>query len=247
MPPRGSGGTVATWPCRTHVRYAPDVTPASPAAAALAPRPSLPAEVAGRVRPVVLAGERLLPVLPALRPLLPEGGLRRGAVVAVESTSLALALVASASAAGSWVAAVGVGRPPVGAVAAAGLGVVLERFPLVAAPPGSGRGGWPWVVAALLDAVDVVVAWPPPHLRPADRRRLAARNRERGSVLVTTGAWGEAVDVRLAVVATEWEGVGRGHGRLLARRVEVESGGRGAAVRPRRARLWLPGPDGGCS
>ena len=223
------------------------MTPASPAAAELAPRPSLPAEVAGRARPVVLAGERLLPVVPALRPLLPEGGLRRGSVVGVESTSLALALVAGASAAGSWAAAVAVSRPPVGAVAAAGFGVVLERFPLVAAPPGSGRGGWPWVVAALLDAVDVVVAWPPPHLRPADRRRLVARNRERGSVLVVPGSSWDAVDVRLSVVASAWEGVGEGHGRLTARQVEVEAGGRGAAARLRRATLWLPGPDGDCS
>ena len=228
------------------------VTPASPTAAALAPRPALPEELAGRARPVVLAGDRLLPVLPALRPLLPEGGLRRGSVVVVGAASLALALAAGPSAAGSWVAAVGVGRPPVGAVAAAGLGLALERFPLVAALPGSGRGGWAWVVAALLDAVDVVVAWPPPHLRATDQRRLVARNRERGSVLlvpapcpngVAAPSW-DAADVRLRVVASAWDGVGEGHGRLLARRVEVESGGRGAAARPRRASLWLPGPDG---
>ncbi|MDQ6948456.1 MAG: hypothetical protein M3256_19920, partial [Actinomycetota bacterium] len=70
------------------------------------------AEVAGRARPVALAGERLLPVLPALRPLLPHGGLRRGSVVSVVgSTSLTLAVVAAASAAGSWCAAVAVGPP----------------------------------------------------------------------------------------------------------------------------------------
>jgi hypothetical protein len=218
---------------------------------------------------VALAGDRLLPVLPALQPLLPEGGLRRGSVVAAAgSTSLALALVAAASAAGSWGAAVGVGRPPLGPVAAAELGVVLERFPLVAAPSGSGpaapgraaRGGWPWVVAALLDAVDVVVAWPPSRLRATDARRLAARARERGAVLVIAATpfghgaatpfghpagWPEAVDVRLAVVASTWEGIGDGHGRLLARRVEVEATGRGAAARPRRATLWLPAPGGG--
>jgi hypothetical protein len=193
---------------------------------------------------------------------------------------LALALVAAASTAGSWCAAVGVGRPPLGPVAAAELGVVLERFPLVAVPPRSGppgaaRGGWPWVVAALLDAVDVVVAWPPPHLRAADARRLVARGRERASVLVVPtpfghgaatpfghgaatpfghgaatpfghgAGWPEAVDVRLAVVASTWEGMGDGHGRLLARRVEVEATGRGAAARPRRVALWLPAPGGG--
>jgi hypothetical protein len=209
--------------------------------------PALLEQVAGRVRPVALAGERLLPVLPPLRALLPEGGLRRGSVVAVSgSTSLALALVAAASVDGSWCAAVGVGRPPVGPRAAAELGVVLERFPLVAAAPGSARGGWAWAAAALLDAFDVVVAWPPPRLRPPQARRLAARGRERGSVLVVVGAerWPEAVDVRLGVVAASWEGVGDGHGRLLARRVEVVVTGRGAAARPRRAALWLPASGG---
>ena len=205
-------------------------------------------EVARRARPVALAGERVLPVLPALQPLLPDGGLRRGSVVAVSgSTSLALALVAAASTAGSWCAAVGVGRPPVNPVAAAELGVVLGRFPLVAAARGPERGGWAWAAAALLDALDVVVAWSPPRLRPADARRLAARGRERGSVLVVAGTsgWPEAVDVRLTVAAATWEGVGDGHGRLLARRVEVVATGRGAAARERRAALWLPARGGG--
>ncbi|MFN2607847.1 MAG: hypothetical protein ABR511_08115 [Acidimicrobiales bacterium] len=247
------------------------------------PRTDL-AEVAARARPVVLATHRLLPVAPALRPLLPEGGLRRGSVVAVAgSTSLALALVASASAAGSWCAAVAVGRPSVHPEAAAELGVVLERFPLVAAGPGAGPGGWAWVVAALLDAVDVVVAWPPAAVRPTDARRLAARARERGAVLVVPGPaaaatwdagrgwatgggpgpesaaagagragrrgggreWPEAVDVRLAAVAAAWDGIGRGHGHLAARRLEVVASGRRAAARERRAVVWLPAPGGG--
>ena len=196
---------------------------------------------------MALADERLLPVLPALQPLLPEGGLRRGSVVAVaSSTSLALALVAAPSAAGSWCAAVGVGRPPLGHRAAAELGVVLERFPLVAAAPGSTRGGWSWAVAALLDAVDVVAAWPPPRVRPVEARRLAARSRERGSVLVVADGerWPEAVDLRLTVAVSSWEGVGEGHGRLLARRVEVVAAGRGAAARERRVAVWLPAPGG---
>jgi hypothetical protein len=210
--------------------------------------PALLVQVAGQVRPVALAGERLLPVLPPLRSLLPEGGLRRGSVVAVVgSTSLTLALAAAASAAGSWCAAVAVGRPPLGPRAAAELGVVLERFPLVAAAPGSARGGWSWAVAALHEAVDVVVAWPPPRLRPADARRLAARARERGSVLVVAGGerWPEAIDVRLTMAASIWEGLDEGHGRLLARRVEVVATGRGAAARERRAALWLPAAGGG--
>ncbi|MDQ3680666.1 MAG: hypothetical protein M3378_09035, partial [Actinomycetota bacterium] len=103
-------------------------------------------------RPVSLAGEQVLPVLPALQSLLPGGVLRRGStVVVVGSTSLALALAAAPSAAGSWCAAVGL--PSLGLVAVAELGVSLERLALVGAPGGS----WPAVVAALVDALDVVV------------------------------------------------------------------------------------------
>lgn len=197
---------------------------------------------AERVRPVALAGERLLPVLEPLAPLLPEGGLRRGTVVSVaSSTSLALALLAGASAAGSWCAAVGL--PSLGVAAAAELGIVLERFPLVASPANAEE--WAWAAAALVDAVDVVVAKPPPHLRDVHARKLAARVRERSAVLVTTAAWPGGADVRLAVTATAWEGVGEGHGRLRARRVDVVATGRGAAAREQRLSLWLPGPDGG--
>src|SRR5581483_11245519 len=59
------------------------------------------------------AGERMLPVRPELRRLLPGGGLRRGSTVAVRdgaapgSVSVLLALLAAASAAGSWCAVVG--------------------------------------------------------------------------------------------------------------------------------------------
>jgi hypothetical protein len=197
---------------------------------------------AERARPVTLAGERLLPVLEPLAPLLPGGGLRRGSVVSVaSSTSLALALLAGASAAGSWCAAVGL--PSLGVAAAAELGVVLERFPLVASPTGPEE--WAWAVAALVDAVDVVVAKPPPHLRDVHTRKLAARVRERSAVLVATGAWPGGADVRLAVMGATWEGVGNGHGRLRARRVDVVASGRGAAARERRLSLWLPGPEGG--
>jgi hypothetical protein len=206
-----------------------------------------------RVQPVAMAGERLLPVLPALRPLLPAGGLRRGSVVTVSgSTSLALALLAAASAQGSWCAAVGL--PSLGLAAAAEVGVALERFPLVSSPAsgsgsGSGPGGWAWVVAALLDAFDVVLARPPggsgSGVRAADARRLTARVRERGAVLVLSGAWAEPAEVRLTLASAAWEGIGQGHGRLRGRRVEVVAGGRGAAARERRVPLWLPHPDGG--
>jgi hypothetical protein len=187
-----------------------------------------------------LADERLLPVLPALRPLLPHQGLRRGTTVAVASSAaLALALVAGASAAGSWVAAVGL--PDLGIVAAAETGIALERLALVPVP---GARAWPTVVAAFLDAVDVVLVRSPAGLPAGLARRLAARARERGAVLVPLGAWSEPADLRLAITASDWHGLGQGHGSLLARRVEVVASGRGAAARERRVLLWLPSPDG---
>jgi hypothetical protein len=116
------------------------------------------------------------------------------------------------------------------------------------------------VVATLLDAFDLVLAWPSAGwaVRPADARRLAGRARERGAVLVVVGpvvagsglasgaaAWPEAPDVRLAVTRSEWHGLEKGHGRLRGRLVEVEAGGRGASARRRRAELWLPSAEGG--
>src|SRR5688572_8266448 len=205
-------------------------------------------ELAERVRPVTLAREQRLPVLSAVEGLLPGGGLRRGSTVSIGTaagvgggTSLALALVAEASRVGSWVAAVGL--PSLGLVAADELGVALERLVLVAAPE---RDAWGGVVAALVDGFDLVVL----HagrtgVRTVDARRLVARARERGSVLVQLGSgWPEKADVQLEVTRARWEGLDDGHGRLLARKVRVVGGGRGEAAQPRRLDLWLPGDDG---
>lgn len=199
-----------------------------------------------RARPHNLAGERVLPVVPCLAGVIPGGGLQRGTIVAVTgrgAASLAMALVAAPSAAGSWSAAIGV--PSLGLLAAAELGVVLERVVLVQRPE---RAVWSTVVAALLDAFDVVLVRPEQRVGPADQRRLLARARERGAVLVQAGgrpdAWPDAPDLRATVVAQAWQGLGPGHGHLRARRVTVEVTGRRGAGRPRQVDLWLPGPDG---
>jgi hypothetical protein len=190
-------------------------------------------ELAGVARPVALAEERVLPVLSVLEPLLVGGGLRRGSTVSVVgSTSLALALVAGASTAGSWTAAVGV--PALGLVAAAETGVALERLALVADPGDQ----WATVTAALLDAVDVVMVRPARRVRQADARRLVARARERGSVLVPLAPW-DGADVQLSIETAHWHGVRRGDGHLAGRLLEVVATGRGAAARQRRASLWL--------
>ena len=205
--------------------------------------------LAQRVAPTSLAGERTLPVLPDLTGLV-GAGLRRGATVTVAgeagrgATSLAFALVAAATQAGSWAAVVGL--PAAHAPAAAHLGVAIERLALV--PDAATLGHWPTVVAALLDGVDLVVVAVPSGLRAPDARRLVARARERGSVLVPLvpagASWVEGADVRLRVTAATWHGLGDGHGFLQAREVDVAATGRGAAGRERSVRLWLPGHDG---
>lgn len=199
---------------------------------------SLSAELARRVAPVALAGDRTLPLRPDLTAVVPS--LRRGTVVELDgrgATTLGLALAAGPSAAGSWVAAVGL--PSLGLVAAADAGVDLERMAVVADP----EERWATVVAALVDAIDVVLVGRPPHLRPADARRLTARVRERGSVLIVVGArWPDRTDLHLTVESSHWSGLGDGHGHLRARRVEVTVDGRGAAGRRRRRSIDLTGP-----
>lgn len=200
---------------------------------------AVPAKRAG---PEERADPGLLPVLPPLAGLLPHGGLRRGATVAVHgSRALLLALLAGPSAAGSW--CVVVGMPSLGLVAAVESGVAAERLALVPAP----GAAWSGVVAALVDAVDVVVVVPGGPVRGAEARRLAARARQRGAVLVLYGdspGWA-GVDIRLSVAAGWWTGLEHGHGLLHSRVVEVRCEGRGTAVRARSARLWLPAPGGG--
>jgi hypothetical protein len=231
-------------------RPGPGRVPGIGAVAAL--RAELDDALAERVRPTTLAGEQRLPLLPALEPLVPGAGLRRGSTLAVDgpaATSLALATAAAASQDGAWVAAVGF--PSLGLLAAAELGVALERFVLVAAPdtapgPDNETVAWSSAIAALVDAFEVVLVHAAHPVRARDARRLAARTRERGAVLVQVGSqtWPERADVTLEVTDASWEGLGEGHGHLRARQVTVVGGGRREAARPRRVQLWLPSIDG---
>lgn len=184
-----------------------------------------------------------LPVSEALAPILPDG-LRRGSTVSVTgSVSLLLALLGAASAGGAWCALVGF--PRISAEAACEYGVELRRLAIV---PAVGAEHWTTAVGALLDAVDVVAARPCARLAPGDVRRLAARARTRDAVLVpflTGGDIWPGADVRLTARGGHWSGIGAGTGRLTARKVEVNTEGRGSAARPRAATLWLPAQGGG--
>jgi hypothetical protein len=180
----------------------------------------------------------LLPVLPALRAVVPGGGLRPGSVVGVGGdAALGLALLAGVCRHGGWCAAVGL--PDLGVVAAADMGADPERLLLVDEP----GTRWHDVLAALIEAVDLVLVRPPEPPSAPVARRLTALARRHGSVIaVATGevAW-QGSAFRLEIEASEWTGLGQGHGRLRARRALVAAHGRGA---PERAWIWLPSPDG---
>ena len=204
---------------------------------------------AAKGRPVATADTRLLEVPGALGGLFPDGGVRRGSTVVIGTgsggSSVALVLAAAVTSGGSWAAAVGL--PSLGLVAASELGVRLERLALVPHPGAQ----WTIVVAALLDGVDLLILAPPVRVRGADARRLAARARERGVVMVVLdGAtssgfgWPEPPDIKLTAIRSAWDGLGAGHGHLKSRRVDVRLTGRRAAARERGQTLWLPGPDG---
>jgi len=189
------------------------------------------------------ADARMLPVVAPLTGLLPGGGLRRGTTVAVTgaagATSLMLALLAEASAAGAWAGVVG--RPDLGLVATAEAGIALDRLALVPYPGADLVA----VAAALLDGLDlVVVAGPVQH--GGDRKRLAARARQQGAVLLSFGSWPGA-DLELACERGRWRGVDAEEGdlgRLTAREIRVQLRGRGVAPAGRDTPLLLPGPAG---
>jgi len=208
-------------------------------------------------------GPGALPVLPALRELLPRG-LARGSVVAVaEFGLLCLALAAAASADGAWCGIAGL--PEAGVLAAAGLGLDAGRILLVPDP----GPAWPQVTASLLEGCDLVLLrLPGPARSPAGgspagrrggslggnsagspvpaqaRRRLEATLRRGRGVLLVAGDWPGAQH-RLRVVTQRWTGLGAGHGRLRACCAEVTADGRGEAAMARTRWLWLPGEDGG--
>lgn len=186
-----------------------------------------------------------LPVLSALRGLLPAG-LPRGQAVAVDGVgALSLALVAGAVPAGvpaadRWCALVG--TPEAGVLAAAGMGADTDRLLLVDEP----GERWPDVVATLLPAVEVVLLRPPSPPSAGVNRRLTALARRHGSALVVAGStssW-EGAYLRLRVATSLWVGLADGHGHLRGRRVKVVAEGRGAGGRPRASWLWLPAEDG---
>jgi hypothetical protein len=158
------------------------------------PAPETAGTLAARIRPTSARRDRVLPVLEPLKGLFSDGGLRRGTVVGIDpgegagrpghrgtgaggATTLGFALLASATAAGAWCAAVGTAGP--GVLSMAELGIEPSRLAIVAAAGRASTAGttfpWPEVAAILLDGMDAVLLRPPWPVRPQAARRLAAR------------------------------------------------------------------------
>ncbi len=177
-------------------------------------------------------GERLLPTMPGLGALLPGGGLRCGAVYSVESShTLLLAMLAGASAAGSWCGVIGV--PDLGLECASEFGIATDRLVLVPRPGEK----WLTVTAALADVLPLVVTRVPTKVLPADAARLAARLRQRGSTLIALGEW-PGCEARLSLSENNWSGLGSGHGHLTAREAVITVSG-GSLGRPAQGLLRL--------
>lgn len=193
----------------------------------------------------ILARERCLPVDPVLAPLFGAGLVRGQTVVCTGSASAssALALLVAPTQHGSWAGVIGV--PTFGVVAAADMGVVLERTVFVDESL-EAHGDPANVLGALVDGVDLVVTSSSflASLSPSLVRRFTTRLQSRGAVcIVVDDARTVSNDVRVATRVRDWSGIGDGHGHLRARRVTVSVDGR-RQVRPQHRDVWLPGPSG---
>lgn len=183
--------------------------------------------------------DRFLPVIPELAELLPGRGLRRGSIVTVKpgygTHTLIILMLAGASQAGSWCAAVGM--PKLGLVACADMGVVLKRFAIVPRPgPQAAK-----IVGILLDGFDIVVWGPDASLSAAQCSRIAAYNRQRGNVLLVldgqAATW-DRPDLTLTVERSRWHGLSTDRGRLRWRELTVAAAGRTGHGPPRRVSVW---------
>jgi hypothetical protein len=128
--------------------------------------------------------------------------------------------------------------PQLGAEAAEAMGVDLSRLVLIPEP----GDRWLAVTATVAEVLPVVAVRPPRRAADAEVSRLAARLRDRGTVLLVQGPWPQA-EASIGVGEPEWRGLGRGHGYLAEREVTVTVAGRRSSL-PRRGHALLPGTQG---
>ena len=187
-----------------------------------------------------------LPVAAPFVPLFAEGGLVRGRTLTCSgdaALTTALALSATATQLGSWLAVVGV--PHLGVGAAVEAGVALERI-VLAQPPLTSRE-WVATVAALVEGFALLIVAPPSSLSEHDARRLQSRIAARQSVLIVlqlpapltpnaTRIFHADLDVHADTA--DWSGIERGGTHITQRTVRVRVSGRRCAS-PREATLDL--------
>jgi hypothetical protein len=180
-----------------------------------------------------------LPVTPALAGLFPLHGMERGRTYGVRgdaAASLVFALVAEATQQGAWCALVDM--PHAGLRAAHEHGVALERVVCIDA-----ESSWPTahgrVVGALVEGFDIVVVRDP-QCAPADARKIAARVKAQGAVLVVHGNLSAfPVDACLTARTQSW-----GFGACATERtVQVQAEGR-RVPSGRTVTLLLPSSTG---
>jgi hypothetical protein len=201
------------------------------------------AGLAPRLAAASLAADRAIPVSAALSSVLPQGVMRGSTVACVggAATSAALLTVSEATRCGAWVGVVGL--PGLGVQAAREAGVEVERLVAVRERGLLDDGTWGQVLGAMVDGFDLVLIGPGVRVRAGTARRVQARARSRGAVLLLAGeVQGFDADLRMRADSV-WEGLGVGHGHLRSRRVAVEVHGR-RVPQPRRDELWFPGIDG---
>ena len=114
-------------------------------------------------------------------------------------------------------------------VAAWEAGIAPDRLVVVRC---SDRWDWPKVTASLVEGFPVVYAEVPAHPADADLRRLGALARARNSALILRPVSGDlptgVLHLRLEAESVQWEGVDRGYGVLLRRRLTLRASGKGA-------------------
>jgi hypothetical protein len=142
----------------------------------------------------------------------------RGAV------SLAAVMLGAATQQGSWLAVLA--TPTLGVEACRELGVDLRRVVAVDADLAIPMQ-WAERLVACSDGCDLVVTTMPGRVPERIWRSVSQRIRRNGTVVVGLDldlavSDLSGVDLRCRVVDAVWEGLGRGTGRLVARRLDVE-------------------------
>lgn len=208
-------------------------------------------QIVDRVRPVSLASEHLLPISPNLVEMF-ASGLRRGSTVVVKggagATSLALSLCAQATTSGLWLGCLN--TQSLGWAAARELGVDLDHVVTVKVSDNDLTAA----LGAMVDVFDLVLFDVGQGLSTSSARKLAARARERGCVLLLlverrefTGShrkstwWPDTPDATLEVWDTSWEGLDSGRGRLRSQQLCVRVQGRRGLSRERSFQIRLIG------